>query len=432
MDRFIKNSPVVFFIMALIFLLSFILPVQSIAATPTVKQNWKATVDGKPLFKPFVQSDSSLVYGTPKVVKNVYQTEIMSISTEGKTSKKWTIKSGSVALGGTEKNPQIIVFNTSKGTITAYSPKGKKSWTYKAKLSGGFEYQVDQNGDIYITNSDKILKISSEGKKVYQKTGEIGYLTPNGEVYIVKGNNSKISERAVTKLSTSGETLFNVKPFTDDTSSDFDLSLVGVANNHIYFSTEYYSENYDEDSTYKLYVLDDTGKVVNSITTSGNINKVVENNGSTIAADNKNLYILDSNGSNVNKATLPVAKDSYGEPDYLYFLQATSDGNLYGWGDYNFYKFNSTSGTLDWKVNSKDGFNDVLLNNGKVYVSSYGNKYVYIYDGNGQKVGQISVGAKIGEDTILTADSNNNTVFVLNSYVDSKKRTKTTVINVKQ
>ena len=132
MNQLLKNRHVVLFGLALILVLSTILPMPSSAAT-TAKQNWKVTTNGEPLFEPLVQSNGSLLFGNYKIVKNVYNTEIMNISTKGKISGKWSLKADKVELGGTEKSPKIIAISRSKGIITTYSTAGKKLWSYNFK-----------------------------------------------------------------------------------------------------------------------------------------------------------------------------------------------------------------------------------------------------------------------------------------------------------
>ena len=139
MKQLLKNSQALIFCLAVILVLSTILPMPSLAATTTAKQNWKVTTNGEPLFEPLVQSNGSLLFGNYKIVKSVYHTEIMNISTKGKISGKWSLKADKVELGGTEKSPKMIAISRSKGIITTYSTTGKKLWSYNFKTKFDWE-----------------------------------------------------------------------------------------------------------------------------------------------------------------------------------------------------------------------------------------------------------------------------------------------------
>ena len=148
--------------------------------------------------------------------------------------------------------------------------------------------------------------------------------------------------------------------------------------------------------------MDKNGKFV-----SGNIIEsydysVTEYKGSIYVVDEQNLYILDSKGS-ITKTTKLTGKTPYGSIDNIYFLQATNKGEIVGKANHNILKFTS-NGTLDSKIYNAKYINDLLLFNGKQYVTISGDKYVYIYDSKGKKVSQIAVGDKTYR-TFLTGRS---------------------------
>ena len=431
MNRILKNSQVFMFCLAVILVLSTILPMQGLAATSTAKQNWKVTTNGGPLFEPLVQSNGSLLFGNYKIIKNVYNTEIMNISTNGKISGKWSLKADKVELGGTKNSPKILAIHKSKGIITAYSKTGKKLWSYNFKTEFDWEtwYQFDQSGNFYLFKNDQIYKVSNNGKLVYKKTGSGDYLSPNGEMYQVNLNREKPANTTLTKLSTTGKTVFSAKLFVKDKDLKYleAARLGGVTDHHIYVTAAYYNESKGT-QFYKLYILNKNGELVKNIAVQSLGIDVVENKDTAYAADSKYLYKLNSKGSVVKKTAIP-GKDSYGDPEYISSLQITSKGEVYGMGSNHFYKFTS-SGALDWKIYNKNYALDLSLFNGKHYATFMNENYIYIYDSKGKKVSQISVGAKTGH-TFLTADPKKKTVFVTNaSGVFGKE--KTTVISVKQ
>ena len=430
MNQLLKKSHALIFCLAVILVLSTILPVQSLAATSTAKQNWKVTTNGEPLFEPLVQSNGALLFGNYKIVKDVYNTEIMNISTKGKISGKWSLKADKVELGGTEKSPRIIAVSKSKGIITTYSTTGKKLWSYNFKTKFDW-YRLDQVGNFYLFKDGKTTKVSASGKLLYKKTGDGGYISPAGELYNVIENRENPAKTTVTKLSSTGKTVINTSPFADD--KDVQLfngaSLMNVSDNYIYLTAHYYDEA-KGNGFYKLIILDKKGKFVSSNIIESYDYSVTEYKRSSYVADEQNLYILDSKGS-ITKTTKLTSKTPYGSIDNIYFLQATNKGEIVGTAYHNILKFTS-NGTLDWKIYNANYINDLLLFNGKQYVTISGAKYVYIYDSKGKKVSQIAVGDKTYR-TFLTGDAKKKTVFVTNAVVNYEKNiAKTTVISVKQ
>ena len=387
MNRLLKNSHALIFCLAVILVLSTILPIPSLAATSTAKQNWKVTTNGEPLFEPLVQSNGSLLFGNYKIVKSVYNTEIMNISTKGKISGKWSLKADKVELGGTDKSPKIIAISRSKGIVTSYSTTGKKLWSYNFKTKIDWEtwYSFDQNGNFYLFNDSKVTKVSASGKLLYKKAFDGGYISPKGEIYNVKFNGENPAKTNLIKLSTTGKTVINTNPFSNDKDLQYfsGTNLVDVTDNYIYLTATYYDEA-QGDGFYKLIILNKNGNLVGSSIIESYDFSVTEYKGSIYVVDQQNLYKLNAKGS-ITKTTRLTGKTPYGTLDNIYFLQATDKGEIFGTASNNILKFTS-SGTLDSKIYNAKYINDLFLFNGKQYVTISGDKYVYIYDSKGKKV----------------------------------------------
>ena len=86
--------------------------------------------------------------------------------------------------------------------------------------------------------------MSANGKLLYKKTSNGGYLSPNGEIYNVNFDWENPAKTTLTKLSTTGKTVINTNPFANDQDLQYlsGADLIDVTDNYIYLTASYYDE----------------------------------------------------------------------------------------------------------------------------------------------------------------------------------------------
>ena len=432
MNQLRKNKHGLIFCLVMAVVLSAVFPAGIHAASP--KKNWELTLDGQALFEPAAQKDGSLLAGSYKVTNNVYQSKIMTISAKGKKSGEWSLKADRVEIAGTKSDPRIAAIKKSNGTITNYSIKGKKQWSYsfKKKIDAYSYYMFDEKGNFYLFRhtNDEVYKLSPAGKLVYKQTGW-GAVTDKGERVVTVENEDRPYKTKVIKYSASGKKSFSVTPFANDPDRK---ELAGVymsgLGTHTYLSAYYYNEAKEKDY-YKLLKIDSKGKTVSTVPVSSfYVSDVIESKGNSFFTDEKYFYKMDAKGK-IKEKTAIKAKDRYGDPEAIYHLDLTNTGDIIGYSDYHMYKF-TAEGKMAWKVKKNSGIYTQFSFNGKQYITIGEDKYVYIYDKNGKTNSKISLGEKAGM-TFVTGDEKKKNVFVANVTYNSKtKKSKTKLISVKQ
>lgn len=431
MNQLRKNKNGLIFCLIMAVVLSAIFPAGVHAANP--KKNWETTLDGQALFEPAVQKDGSLLAGSYKVTNNVYQSKIMTITAKGKKSGEWSLKADRVEIAGTKSDPRIAGIKKSNGTITNYSIKGKKKWSYsfKKKIDAYSYYSFDEKGNFYLfrETNDEVYKLSPAGKLVYKQTGW-GPVNEKGERAVTVENFDQPYKTKVIKYSATGKKSFSVKPFEKDPDrKDLAGTYMSSFGTNTYISAYFYNEAKDKDY-YKLMKLDSKGKTVSTVPVSSfYVSDVIEYKGNAFFTDEKYFYKMDAKGK-IKKTSIAV-KDKYGDAEVVYDLIPTNNGDIFGYSDYHMYKF-TTAGKIAWKVKLKKVIYGQYVFNGKQYITADEDKYVYIYDKNGKTNSKISLGEKTGM-TFITGDAKKKNVFVTNVTYNAKtKKSKTKLISVKQ
>lgn len=414
MNQILKNSPAFIFFIAILLVLSTILPVQTSAATPTAKQKWKTTLDGETLFEPIVQKDGSLLVGTYKIVNNVYKSEIMILNDKGKKKKSWKLNDTRIKMIGTEANPKIMALSKTQ-TVRFFNISGEKIGSVKLSLKGEFHdwyvrLDFDDQGDLYVRQDDNIYKYSKNGKLIYKLNKsrvQFGYESGTlGTLYNLVEKDAK--EVVLSKYSSKGEMEYS-KSITLNNKKIVHINSTRISEieNKIYLIVIGLTQRGEISS--KLYAVDEKGNVKwsNEIDEGLWEMDIHEDKNHTIITGDNFYYQFDSKGKLVKKTT-------YYE-DTISSSHLTSDGGLIVKANNKMLKFNA-SGSIAWKVNIDNNyiFNSYYLSNNE-YIVAEKQKYVYVYNNKGKRISRISVGAKVSDRTSVTRDAKKKITYVTNT-----------------
>jgi hypothetical protein len=424
--RLVKNlrkNPIVLFAFAFLLALSGLFSPTALAA-PKMSQSWKLEFTGEPLFNAIVQKDGSLLYGNYNIVNRVYHADIMTIDAKGKKTKAWSVKEEQVDIGGTTSNPQILAINYSKGTITSYTPAGKRMWTYslKQKMSKTDDgYMTDENGNLRLFIKDKIYTIAPNGKLLftmpYPAQGDIEF-SPDGSMYVLDINYKDWKKSSLMKYTNDGKLAWK-RNLSINNPKIIEISggrIVKIGN-RVYVNIEYSGEDV---STRKLYAIDKNGNINWGLDVIGNTWELTEYKNNILLMTDSHFYQLEPNGKIRTK--LEVSAD---ETDYIQNILFTSKGELLVNTGKLLTKI-TPNGAYSWKTSipSSEAYGLHYVD-GMILLIDYDKRRFYSYSDSGKS---LSTYPFTGEGYIILSGVNLKlkTLYVTQStYIEKSKKYRT-------
>jgi hypothetical protein len=302
--RNLRKNPIVLFTFAFLLALSGLFSPEALAAQK-VSQAWKLELTGQPLFNTIVQKDGSLLYGNYNIVNGVYHADIMTINTKGKKTKAWRLKEERVDIGGTTSNPQILAINYSKGTVTSYTPAGKKMWTYNLKQK--IKVHKGDNGNLHLFAEDKIYTIGPNGKLLSTMSRPAQWniqLSPDGSMYVLDINHDNLEKSSLIKYTNKGKLAWKRDlPINDPQIKEgWDYNIV-TAENRVYVNIFTYDFSFT-----KLYAIDKNGNINWVLDGIGHIWELKEYKNNTLLMTPTHFYQVEPNGN--IRAKLELIKSS--------------------------------------------------------------------------------------------------------------------------
>lgn len=395
-----------------------------------IKELWQLQFKGEPLFETNVQDDGSLLYGNYNIINEVYHADIMSLDESGTTQHSWNITEEQVDRGGTDENPKVLTIKYSEGVISSYTMDGDLEWTYSLKQPiDKFEhdYDIDQNGTIYIYLDDQIEVISSKGKLLYsipKPTAEFDIeYTDDGSVYVLDIQTDHWKESYFIKYTNKGQEAWrqSLTIDRDDINAIFHYDIVGIEKNaYVYIG-------YDADEYFNsmkiLYSFDSTGHLNWSTDSIGYVyeNGLKEYNNETLVLSGADFYVIDSSG-NIKKESEVIAKNSYGyNTDDIYQSFFLSNGKLI----FNTNKFLAAlnqNGTYSWKteIANSQWYSSINPVDDIIVLTYHEENQAHIYSSAGKTLGTYSFGANGWIHLSGSNTSTNSLYFVQTSYNEVK------------
>ncbi|MCM3162601.1 hypothetical protein [Metabacillus litoralis] len=402
-----------------------------------LKELWQLHFKGEPLFETNVQDDGSLLYGNYNIVNEVYHADIMSLDESGKTNSTWSIKEEQVDRGGTEANPKVLTIKYSEGILSSYSMDGDLEWTYSLKQpldKYEHDYDVAQNGTIYVYLDNEIQAISSQGKLLYsipKPTAEYDIEYANdGSVYVLDIQTNQWKESSFIKYTNTGQEAWRQSLAVDreDINAIYYYDIVKVEKNaYVYIgydAAEYF------DSLRTLYSFDAAGNLNWSNDSFGYIyeNGLKEYNNETLILSDTDFYVLDSSG-NIKKQTEIIAQNSYGyNMDDIYEYFFISNGKLI----FNTNEFLATmapNGTYSWKTDIADSqwYSSLYPMDEIVVLTYHEENKTHLYSNAGQSLGSYSFGINGWVQLSGSNASTNSLYFLQTTYDEGKDEYQTTL-----
>ncbi len=428
--RKLRKNPIVLFAAALLLALSGLFSPEALAEQKA-NQAWKLEFTGQPLFDTMVQKDGSLLYGNYNIVNGVYHADIMTIDSKGKKTKAWSVKEERVEIGGTPSNPQILAVNYSKGTVTSYTPSGKKMWTYNLKQK--ITYMTPDNGYLRLFAKDKIYTITPNGKLLSIFPDLQGYtqFSQDGSMYVFNGKD-------VIKYTNKGKLAWKRSLPMNDPRIQWisDFQIVKVTENHIYVSAEYSGYNQEENnneefSITKLYSIDKYGKTQWALDNIGSVWELTEYKNNTLFVTPLYFYQVEPNGNIRTKFEMIKGSSAGQATSYIQNEAFTSNGELLV-NTESFLAKITPNGAYSWKttIPRSDYYNFYYMN-GLISLIDFTNGRLQLYSDSGKSLSNYSF-TEGGYIRLSGVNAKLKTVYVTQSiYIEKSKKYRTILYALK-
>lgn len=250
------------FLFALILAAMAFWPVSTVSAAA---QKPFYSTKGQPSFDPVVKKDGSLVLSSYQIIKGVYQTDIMTVSSKGKQLSKWSEKGHSFYGADAKGNDQIYMIDNR--SLKAYTLKHKKKWTKTLSANSGFE-TMDSVGNLYVASADQLKKYSLSGNLTNfpkRSSVHLNAISLNGKhIYQVAENKNTLS---LERLNDKGKSVWKKNVFDSVYKGKNGFRLDDVYNSHIdtngnVYITAYYEHEDSGQYAGQMYAVNPSGKVL--------------------------------------------------------------------------------------------------------------------------------------------------------------------------